>query len=295
MLLAALIAADLARIAITLLGGNPVTPLPSRAALPLVNRHPPADLQAIVAAHLFGVATLAPNGQNLANAPQTSANLILAGTIATQDPKHGIAIIGAGGPSRVYAVGDAVGGATLFAVYLERVILNRGGVLETLNLPQSVLTGQATVAQQMSGAQARTAATINNIRRMVQQNPGILNSVLRAVPSYDSQAGRLRGFRIYPGTNRAAFNGLGLRPGDLVTAIDGTPLDDPQRSQEVFSTIETSSQAVVTIERNGNTKDLTLNIAQVAAEANKDLMPPAGGRPQPLRARPNFANPNLNR
>jgi hypothetical protein len=121
------------------------------------------------------------------------------------------------------------------------------------------------------GADPRTLAAVNNIRRMVQQDPGILDQVMRTVASYDNAAGKLRGFRAYPGRNRAIFNKLGLKPGDLVTAINGQTLDDPQRSQEVFNTIQTSDRVSVTIERGGQKQDITLNIAQVAADASRDL------------------------
>jgi type II secretory pathway component PulC len=43
--------------------------------------------------------------------PESAANLVLAGTIATSDPKRGVAIISDGGPAKVYSVGDNVGGA----------------------------------------------------------------------------------------------------------------------------------------------------------------------------------------
>ena len=46
-----------------------------------------------------------------------------------------------------------------------------------------------------------------------------------------SPDGKLRGMRVYPGTNAQAFNRLGLRPGDLVTAINGTTLDDQTRER----------------------------------------------------------------
>jgi len=55
--------------------------------------------------------------------------------------------------------------------------------------------------------------------------------------------GKLRGFRVYPGRNRQAFTRLGLRSGDLVIAINGTPLDDPARGDEIFRTIGSASEA----------------------------------------------------
>jgi len=215
-----------------------------------------------------------PN-QDPSNAPASTANLVLAGTIATQDPKHGVAIVSDGGPSKVYSVGDNIGGASLHSVYLDRVILDRGGSLETLLLPRVLPSSHA--AARTPGPSPRTVAAVDNIRRMVQQDPGILDQVMRTVPSYDNAAGKLRGFRAYPGQNRAIFGKLGLKPGDLVTAINGTQLDDPQRSQEVFNTIQTSDHVTVTVERAGQKQEISLNIAQVASQATKDLDSNSGG------------------
>jgi general secretion pathway protein C len=233
-----------------------------------------ADIQTVVSAHLFGVAVADPSTQDPENAPQSSANLLLAGTIATQDPKRGVAIISdAGSASKVYSVGERISGASLHSVYLDHVILDRGGALETLLLPRQLppsAAGRAVSALRRPGSE-RTVAAVDNIRRMVQQDPSILDQVMRTVASYDNAAGKLRGFRAYPGRNRAIFSKLGLKPGDLVTAINGTPLDDPQRSQDVFNTIQTSDHVTVTIERGGQKQDITLNIAQVAAQATRDL------------------------
>ena len=303
--LAALIAVELARIAISLLSGGPVKspqPVPTRAA-PRA-QHAALDVQGVVSAHLFGVAAPDASLQDPANAPQSTANLVLAGTIASQDPKRGVAIISDGGPSKVYSVGDNVGGATLHSVYLDHVILDRGGALETLLLPRLLGPGmRAPAVVRRSGGDARTVAAVDNIRRMVQQDPGILDQVMRTVPSYDNAAGRLRGFRAYPGRNRQIFNKLGLKPGDLVTAINGTALDDPQRSQDVFNTIQTSDHVTVTLERGGQKQDITLNIAQVAAQATKDLdgetnsatgAAPNGPPPPPGNPSPNNSNENPN-
>lgn len=300
--LAALIAVELARIAISLLGGGPVrSPQPVLTrAMPRAQR--PLDVQSIVSAHLFGVAAVDPTTQDPANAPQSTANLLLAGTIASQDPKRGVAIISDGGPSKVYSVGDNVGGASLHSVYLDHVILDRGGALETLLLPRLLGPGMRAppLTRRQGGADARTVAAVDNIRRMVQQDPGILDQVMRTVPSYDNAAGKLRGFRAYPGRNRQIFAKLGLKPGDLVTAINGTALDDPQRSQDVFNTIQTSDHVTVTVERSGVKQEISLNIAQVAAQATKDLdgsesnpppEAPANAAPPPVQI-PNANEPS---
>jgi general secretion pathway protein C len=309
--LAALIAVELARIAISLLGGAPVrSPQPVLRSTRQAASRAGLDIQSVVSAHLFGVATVDPTAQDPANAPPSTANLVLAGTIATQDPKRGVAIISDGGPAKVYSVGELVGGASLHSVYLDHVILDRSGVLETLLLPRLLGPGMhAPPVVRRGGASPSTVAAVENIRRMVQQDPGLLDQVMRTVPSYDSTAGKLRGFRAYPGRNRQIFGKLGLKPGDLVTAINGTALDDPQRSQEVFNTIQSSDHVSVTVERGGIKQEITLNIAQVATEATKDLgsdpnaasgAPASGsagapaGAPEPPGTVPNPTNENPN-
>jgi len=270
MTLSALIAVEVARIAVSLWGAGPVqSVLPAARPSNQASQVPAVDVAAIVADHVFGIAP--PKVQNEGDAPQSTANLVLAGTIATQDPKHGVAIISDGGPSKVYAIGDRVGGASLYSVYLDHVILDRGGTLETLKLPVLRLAGGPAIVRRQIGGNPNTAANLENVRRLVQEDPALLNEVLRAVPSLDSKANKLRGFRVYPGRNRSAFTSLGLRPGDLVTAINGTPLDDPQHGQEIFNTLETASSAAVTIERGGQTMQVSMNIAQVATEANREL------------------------
>jgi general secretion pathway protein C len=302
-LLAVLIAVELARIAVSLLGGGPVkSPHVALSTLPLPAQHAGLDIQSVVSAHLFGVATADPSTQDPANAPESTANLVLTGTIATQNPKRGVAIISDGGPSKVYSVGDNVGAASLHSVYLDHVSLDRGGALENLQLPRLLGPGmRAPAVIRRPGADPRTQAAVDNIRRLVQQDPSLLDQVMRTVPSYDSAANKLRGFRAYPGRNRAIFAKLGLKPGDLVTAINGTALDDPQRSQEVFNTIHSTDRVTVTVARGGQKQDISLNIAQVATQATKELdagdSPPAGappnGAPSPPTSVPNGnENPN---
>ncbi len=301
--LAALILLQLMQLGYSLLAKPLKSPQPVVATSPSRAQRTAVDIQTVVSAHLFGVVAADPAAQDPENAPQSSANLQLAGTIATQNPKRGVAIISdAGNPAKVYSVGERIGGASLHSVYLDHVILDRAGALETLPLPRQLLpTARTAAAVRRPGSDPRTVAAVDNIRRMVQQDPGILDQVMRTVPSYDNAAGKLRGFRAYPGRNRAIFGKLGLKSGDLVTAINGTPLDDPQRSQEVFNTIQTSDHVTVTIERGGQKQDISLNIAQVAAQATKDLendsntgaTPPASSATPP-NPQPNNPNENSN-
>src|SRR5271169_2486751 len=139
--LAALLAVQLAQIAMIFLVKPVRSPQPIQTAPAPRPQRSTLHIQNVISAHLFGVAAVS-GAQDPDNAPQSSANLLLAGTIATQDPKRGVAIISdGGGPSKVYSVGDRVGGASLHSVYLDHVILERAGALETLQLPRQLLAG----------------------------------------------------------------------------------------------------------------------------------------------------------
>jgi general secretion pathway protein C len=222
------------------------------------------DLAAITNAHLFGAAPAAK--RDGANAPQSSIPLVLTGTIAGNDPQNGLAILGPNAQTaKVYAVGDALpGGAKLHSVYSDRVVIDRDGQLESLVLPHQANAGNA--PPPTSAALQGENSSIERMRRMISEQPGLLADVMRPQPVMDH--GKMNGFRVYPGRDRMAFMRLGLRPGDQVTAINGTPLDDRDRGEQILHTLGSSSEAHVTVIRNGQQQDLVLNIAQVAQEAD---------------------------
>ncbi|HJY39465.1 MAG TPA: type II secretion system protein N, partial [Steroidobacteraceae bacterium] len=99
------------------------------------------DVQAIASAHIFGTAQDEPVAA--ADAKETQMNLVLAGVFAASDPTKGLAMIGESPQSsKVYAVGAVVRpGTKLHSVYLDRVILDRNGQLETLSLPRPSTAG----------------------------------------------------------------------------------------------------------------------------------------------------------
>jgi general secretion pathway protein C len=111
---------------------------------------------------------------------------------------------------------------------------------------------------------------------MAESNPAAFSEIVRPQPVFAN--GVQRGYRVYPGRNRQQFAKLGLRPGDLVTSINGTPLDDPARGIEIFKTMGASDRVTVTVERNGQPQELTLNMAQLSVPESP---PSDGGRRAP--------------
>jgi general secretion pathway protein C len=268
---------------VTDLAGAGRAPRAAPASQPLRSRF--TDVAAITNAHLFGAAPAAK--QSDSNAPETSMPLVLTGIIAGNDPQNGLAILGPNAQTaKVHAVGDTVpGGARLHSVYTDRVIIDRNGQLESLALPRQA----SSTAPPPSAASLPTQSpVVDRMRRALTEQPGLIADLLRPQAVMDGD--KVKGFRVYPGRNRLAFARLGLRPGDEVVAINGTPLDDQDRGQAILNTLGTSPDARVTVIRNGQQQDLTLNIAQVAQEAESATgLQPGGPGTTPPNASQFFA------
>jgi general secretion pathway protein C len=271
-LLVLVIAAQLAALLWRLLGSADadretlVAPVPAQA--------PGVDIAAIVNAHLFGVA---PQSGDPSDAPATTANLTLAGTLAGREPEQGWAIIGASGQAaRVYATGASLpGGSRLFAVYTDRVILDRNGVRESLMLPRlaggGAAGGMASRAAGLPSPAVSDGSLADSVRQLLVQNPSAGAELLRPQPVF--AGGSLRGYRVYPGRNRAQFSGLGLQPGDLVLAVNGAALDDPNRGLEILRGVGQGSAVTLTVERGGQQQQITVDPAAVAQELQAPAEP----------------------
>jgi general secretion pathway protein C len=273
--LALALAAQAAIIVTHLAGAGRAPAAGSTAMVPQAQR---VDVAMIANSHLFGTAPVATASTDASDAPKTSMPLVLTGIIAAKEPKDGLAILGENASgAKVYAVGDNVpGGARVQSVYEDRVLLLRDGHLESLTLPRQYAShGPGPVVA------APAENPVDRMRRVLSDQPGLIADVMRPQPVFAD--GKQRGYRVYPGPNRQAFMRLGLRPGDLVTGINGTPLDDPTRGQEIFRTLGSSSEARVTVMRNGRQQDLTLNMTQLASEADQLASPPAAPGPQPMQ------------
>ncbi len=260
---------------------------------------PPAahvNVVAIANNHLFGNAQAQPQtAGDAANAPQTSVPLVLTGVIATENPETGLAILGENAASAKFAaVGDTVpGGVKLHSVYNDRVILDRNGTLESLMLPRQSSMPASGVAQPPPVMPTAENPIVDRMRQLIANEPGAISEIMRPQPVFAQ--GKQRGFRVYPGRNRQAFIRLGLRPGDLVTAINGTPLDDPSRGQEIFNTLGSSSEAHVTVMRNGRQQDLTLQMSSIAQEAEALVGDGAAQPPAPSDVAPPPSGPENGR
>jgi len=241
---------------------------PARSPQTSSSAAPDYSHQDIVKAHVFGQSNAddTPAPADTSNAPETRLNLLLMGTIVASDEKTAHAIITEKGKSaEVYFLGDAVpGGASLHQVMTDRVILNRGGVLETLRLPDVVSMAAPSAPVQAKSSRRRNfgpRSTRQAVDEDGQTGPVSFTSIVRPQPYMPN--GELKGYRLYPGRDRKRFAALGLRPGDLVTDINGMALNNITDGMEVFKSMADATSVTITLERNGQVQVLNLDTSQL--------------------------------
>lgn len=208
------------------------------------------------------------------DAPDTTLDLALHGVHEVADPKTGRAepelgtamISGSRQEQKLYRVGDTIDGAgntKLHSVYYDRVLLDRGGRLETLRLPLEIAASVPSPAAPRSSLPGQLAPrqSATSLRDALSDNAAALADIIRPTPQMEG--GRMIGFRLTPGRNRDAFNAIGLQPGDVLTEVNGLVMNDPRAAMEVFSTLSEAQVASVTIMRNGTPEVLTIDMNTV--------------------------------
>ncbi|MDA0680060.1 MAG: type II secretion system protein GspC [Proteobacteria bacterium] len=230
------------------------------------------DVQMVANTHLFGEADVADivvvpqeDHENLA---ETRLSLTLKGTIASPEENTSIAIISdSRKDEKIYGIRDTVApGATLHAIYADRVVLNLGGTLEVLKLPKEFPQSAASIRRDTTTV-ARTADDPQSIQSVITENVSKLADVIRPTPYYVS--GEMQGFRVYPGRDRKQFAALGLRPGDLVKDIDGAALTNTAQATEIFQGLGDKDQVSVTVERDGQPEVLILSTSQLELDSTQ--------------------------
>lgn len=232
--------------------------------------------------HLFGkVEQAKPKLKPIATVetvPETRLNLKLSGVFASKNPKIARAIIAdSTGREDSYAIGDEIpGGAKLHQIMSDQVILEYRGRYETLKLPiVSVSTADRGASRKRPPARPRrssraattqlpttgeTSALLKQYRDALMNDPQKVMGLIRAQPY--QKDGKLYGYRIRPGKDRQLLRKFGLRSGDVVTVVNGIPMNNPIKALEVLRDLSTATQVTVEVERNGSPQTFTFAIDQ---------------------------------
>lgn len=267
---------------------KPAVELPGRTLNPLLNSAPsranaPVAVSTLMGWNLFGQAgeqtvvepvllQTEPENDIEDGARESRLDLKLTGIVAVSEEGLGKAIIEHQRQQKVYAVNDElpVGGGKvkLAKVLADRVVIDNGGTYELIRLFDdngwSASVESTPVANDASEGvsvvdkrvDAQTRRVANDYRQRLYSDPQSLAKVVRI--SAERREGRLRGYRVQPGSDRQQFQQLGFKGGDVITNVNGIELDNPANAVQLYQLMRTASEAVFTVERAGQQMMLTV-------------------------------------
>lgn len=99
--------------------------------------------------------------------------------------------------------------------------------------------------------------SLGGLREELVTNPERIVEYIRFAPV--SRGRQFIGFRVSPGRNGDVFQQIGLRNGDIITAVDQVPMDSPQRGFEVVQKIASAQQINLTVSRGGSERNITIS------------------------------------
>ena len=212
------------------------------------------NLDVIIGAKLFGL--YQPQGSSLQAAPDTSLSLTLLGIFAGPDKEHSRALIGQqDGTEKPYSINqDVVAGVSVQAIFPDRIILSRSGQLETLRLDKDK-AGADFLAH--GGQGAVSTGQLGQVRNELLTDPNKAAEYIRVQPA--NVGGKMRGYRVYPGQKPDIFASTGLQPGDLVTSVNGVPLDDTQKALQMLNDLSKAGSVSLVVDRGGQPQ--TINVS----------------------------------
>lgn len=226
------------------------------------------DLQPLTSANLFGQLDLTAGQNNLSPAtiPLTSLNLVLTGVMMRG--AGGFAIVSVnGGEATSFTIGDEIlAGATLHAVYPDRALLRRAGVLESMLLKDSislpegavVTSPQHRVAGPFAGIQenGNNFTVQRNTLTQQMQKPEFLTQALM-VPN---AGGGFLVREIQPGS---IYEKLGVRTGDVIRSVNGQPINNMEEVMKLYQQlggVNRVGSVSIEVMRGGRSESLQYNL-----------------------------------
>ena len=236
-------------------------------------------LRTVANLHLFGVANKKPVTQVAPiDAPKTGLKLTLRGVFAASEPEQAMALIAdARGEEKVYKKSETIfSGVTLYEIYPDKVILERSGSFETLNLPRDEANSKPSsvsrarvpthstrpsIQPQSTGVvrtrTVRAGKRLENLKKQLAENPTEFMQDVRIEPVYDSNQ-QMKGIK-FNHKDRQMMRALGLRPGDVIVEVNGQAVN-PSAMTELLGQMSTLTELSLGIERNGHRENINISM-----------------------------------
>jgi general secretion pathway protein C len=274
--------------------GEPMTPAPTVVNVAFTTEtssgvgEPRPDLAAALGRSAFGSQPAAAEAQIDARpnprdgiesgAQETRLALKLTGIVASTEDGLGTVMIEARGEETTFSVGDRLpvsGNVTLAKVMRQQVVIDNSGQYELLTLfDEEALSGVAVSAARPAPVEAiapvnvterqvridhqDAVAVARDLRARLYTDPQSLAAAVAVAPVQEN--GQLQGYRVMPGSRADQFTALGLKSGDVVTAVNGLPLSDPANAISLYRVMREATEVNLDILRGGETVSLTVSL-----------------------------------
>ncbi len=86
--------------------------------------------------------------------------------------------------------------------------------------------------------------------------------------------GRFHGFRIVALSDPGFWSGVDLRPGDVVTSVNGMPIEHPEEALEAFRALGIASELRVAYDRDGLSREIRYSILEDEPQKRADASVP---------------------
>lgn len=242
------------------------------------------DLEALQNTPVFG--TAAEGAEDVVEAQQVSVapgieegaaktklDLKLVGVLMSNLPELSSATIARGSSQDLYRVSDKMpvgNNVSLAKVLSDRVILDNNGTFESLwlyteadfNVNQGSASYQRPVTrdepEERVGDDEAEDENVVQSRIKPSDVPESISDVVRF--SVHREDGQMVGFRIRPGKNRELFEQLGLQTNDIVTAVNGIPIDNAQAIRDNYQELKNASSADLEVKRGEETVYINVSL-----------------------------------
>jgi len=170
--------------------------------------------------------------------------------IGQRPEDSGAIVAGSNGETEYYRVGDRLpGNAELAEVEPARILIRRGGRYESLAFEE--VLGVDGIVAETPKEESRPAGSPDEFlasarAQLNTQGSAALRAYGLSPASDNGQAGYL-----YDGSN-AMLNAVNLKPGDVITALNGQRLGDFEQDKALFDEWRSQPRLDIEIERNGS-------------------------------------------
>lgn len=224
------------------------------------------DISELQNSNLFGkYQTNAPvvEQPKVQDAPKSRLNVVLVGVVTSSNPDKSLAVIANRGQQATYGLNEVIEGtrAKLIQVQSDRVIIDNSGRNETVMLEGLKYTKPSASAVPAPKSVTRSQVSpdsLNKIREEIRQDAKQIFQYVRM--SQVKQDGEVVGYRLSPGKDRALFDAVGLKPGDIAISINGLDLKDSAAMGEVFRSLSQLTELNLTVERNGQPHEIYIEL-----------------------------------